>query len=91
VRAADWEPLFIAIDDHARVAFTERIARESFLANAHALFSALNARPWLLTNNGSAFRSRSFKVPCQTLGLKQRFTRPTDVGFKVLGHRPGRY
>jgi transposase InsO family protein len=83
VRGAGWEALFVAIDDHARVAFTEIYPDESqasacrFLANVHAYFSSLNARPKaLLTDNGSAFRSRSFKAACQALGLKQRFTQP---------------
>jgi transposase InsO family protein len=30
----------------------------------------------LLTDNGSAFRSRSFKATCSQLELKHRFTRP---------------
>lgn len=82
-RGAGWEVLFVAIDDHARIAFTELYPDESqasagtFLANAHAYFTALGARPKaLLTDNGSAFRSHSFKRACADLQLKQRFTRP---------------
>jgi hypothetical protein len=51
VHGAGWEALFIAIDDHTRVAFTAIYPDESqesacrFLANSHAYFSALNARP----------------------------------------------
>jgi transposase InsO family protein len=30
----------------------------------------------LLTDNGSAFRSREFKAACIDLGIKHRFTRP---------------
>lgn len=82
-RGAGWEALFVAIDDHARVAFTELYPDESqasacrFLANAHAYFASLSARPKaLLTDNGSAFRSRSFKAACLELGLKHRFTQP---------------
>lgn len=83
VRGAGWEALFVAIDDHARIAFTELYPDESqesacrFLRNAHAYFSSLKARPQaLLTDNGSAFRSRQFKAACETLGIKHRFTRP---------------
>lgn len=82
-RGAGWEVLFIAIDDHARIAFTELHPDESqasanaFLSNAHAYYTSLGARPKaLLTDNGSAFRSHSFKSTCVALELKQRFTRP---------------
>ena len=38
---------------------------------------SLGMRPKaLLTDNGSAFRSRSFKTTCSELKLKHRFTRP---------------
>ncbi|KCV16673.1 integrase core domain protein, partial [Bordetella pertussis B200] len=30
----------------------------------------------LLTDNGSAFRSRAFAALCHELGIKHRFTRP---------------
>jgi transposase InsO family protein len=82
-RGAGWEVLFVAIDDHARIAFTELYPDETqenanrFLGKAHAYFCSLGVRPKaLLTDNGSAFRSRSFKATCGELGLKHRFTRP---------------
>lgn len=82
-RGAGWEVLFVAIDDHARIAFTELYPDETqenanrFLANTHAYFCSLGARPKaLLTDNGSAFRSKSFAGTCARLGLKHRFTRP---------------
>ena len=82
-RGAGWEVLFVAIDDHARIAFTELYPDETqenanrFLANAHAYYCSLGVRPKaLLTDNGSAFRSRSFKTACGELKLKHRFTRP---------------
>lgn len=69
-RGAGWEVLLAAVDDHARIAYTERYPDESrentcrFLANAHACYSALGARPKaLLTDNGSALRARSFGRP----------------------------
>lgn len=82
-RGAGYEVLFVAIDDHARVAFTDLYPDEteesacSFLAKCHAYFSSLGARPkTLLTDNGSAFRAKTFKQTCDTLKLKHRFTRP---------------
>jgi transposase InsO family protein len=82
-RGAGWEVLFIAIDDHARIAFTELYPDEtqenanSFLMKANAYFCSLGVRPKaLLTDNGSAFRAKSFKCKCAELGLKHRFTRP---------------
>jgi len=82
-RGAGWEVLFVAIDDHARIAFTELYPDETqenanrFLANAHTYYSSLGMRPKaLLTDNGSAFRSKSFKATCSELKLKHRFTRP---------------
>lgn len=82
-RGAGWEVLFVAVDDHARIAYTELYPDESqenacrFLANAHAYYCSLDARPKaLLTDNGSAFRAKSFSRVCATLELKHRYTRP---------------
>jgi transposase InsO family protein len=82
-RGAGWEVLFVAVDDHARIAYTELYPDETqenacrFLANAHAYYSSLGARPKrLLTDNGSAFRSNTFGVACTALDLKHRFTKP---------------
>lgn len=82
-RGAGWEVLFVAIDDHARIAFTELYPDETqdnanrFLNHAHAYFCSLGVRPKaLLTDNGSAFRAKSFKATCEALQIKHRFTRP---------------
>ena len=76
-RGARWEVLFIAIDGHARIAFTELYSDETqenanlFLANR------LGVRPKaLLIDNGSAFRSRSFKATYSQIDVKHRFTQP---------------
>ena len=80
---AGWETLFVAIDDHARIAFTDLYPDESqenacqFLQNTVAYYRSLGVRPQaILTDNGSAFRSKSFHATCEALGLKHRFTRP---------------
>ena len=83
VDGAGWEVLFVAIDDHARIAFTDMHADEKspnaaqFLRNAHAYYASMGVQiKRLLTDNGSAFRSREFARVCQDLGISQRFTRP---------------
>ena len=82
-RGAGWEVLFVAIDDHARIAYTELYPDETqenacrFLANAYEYYSSLGAKPKaLLTDNGSAFRAKSFSRACTALELKHRYTRP---------------
>jgi transposase InsO family protein len=82
VDGAGWEFLFVAIDDHARIGFTDMYPDErtpsavQFLRNAYAYFASVGVRlKAVLTDNGSAFRSRGFRDACDQLGLKQRFTR----------------
>jgi len=82
VDGAGWEFLFVAIDDHARIGFTDMYPDErtasavQFLENAYAYYASLGVRlKAVLTDNGSAFRSKDFRRACQSLGLKQRFTR----------------
>jgi len=80
---AGWEYLFVAIDDHARVGFTDMYPDEAkasamqFLQNTVGYFHSLGVRPKrVLTDNGSAFRSKSFAATCRDLGLKHSFTKP---------------
>jgi len=82
VAGAGWEFLFVAIDDHARIGFTDMHPDEratsavQFLRNAVAYFGSLGVRiQRVLTDNGSAFRSRAFRHACRGLGIAQRFTR----------------
>ena len=82
VDGAGWETLFVAIDDHARIAFTAMHPDEKkhqavqFLQDAVAYYGGLGvAIKRLLTDNGSAFRSREFAAACAALGIKHRFTR----------------
>ncbi|VDK99623.1 transposase [Bordetella pertussis] len=88
LRGAGWDFVFVAIDDHARVAFTDIHPDErfpsavQFLKDAVAYYQRLGVTiQRLLTDNGSAFRSRAFAALCHELGIKHRFTRPT-------AHRP---
>ena len=82
VDGAGWEMLFVAIDDHARVAFTQIHPDEkkeqavTFLENAVAYYAKLGVTvKRLLTDNGAAFRSHDFRGACTRLGIKQQFTR----------------
>jgi transposase InsO family protein len=79
---AGWEYLFVAVDDHSRIALTDLCPDEckssaiQFLENTVAYFRSLGVRlRAVLTDNGSAFRSKAFRDACARLGLKQRFTR----------------
>lgn len=80
---AGWEYLFVALDDHARIGFTDMYPDEAkasavqFLHNTVAYFRSLGVRPQrILTDNGSAFRSKDFGKACGLLKLKHTFTRP---------------
>jgi transposase InsO family protein len=82
VEGAGWEMLFVAIDDHARIAFTAMHPDEKkdqavqFLHDAVAYYARLGVPVRrLLTDNGSAFRSRDFARACQALGIQHKFTR----------------
>lgn len=82
VEGAGWETLFVAIDDHARIAFTQMHPNETkpqalaFLRAAVAYYASLGVTiKQLLTDNGSAFRSKDFAGACKELGIKHKFTR----------------
>lgn len=74
--------LFVAVDDHARVAYTAMHPDErapsavQFLRDAVDYFNRLGVTiKRLLTDNGSAFRSKPFKAACEQLGITHKFTR----------------
>jgi transposase InsO family protein len=80
---AGWEYVHVAIDDHSRIAFSAVLPDEKqtsaliFLREAAAYYQRLGIRfRAVLTDNGSAYRSKAFAVECRRLGLKHRFTRP---------------
>lgn len=82
VDGAGWETLFVAIDDHARIAFTAMHPDEKkgqavqFLRNAVAYYAGLGITiKRLLTDNGAAFRSGEFAAACTALGIRHKFTR----------------
>ena len=83
VDGAGWEFAHVAIDDHSRVGFVQMHSNErkdsavSFLLAAVAHYEALGVKvKRLITDNGSAYRSKLFAKTCQALGIKHTFTRP---------------
>ena len=73
----------VAIDDHSRAGFVQmhvdekKMASVDFLKAAVAHYAALGVRiQRVLTDNGSAYRSRLFARTCEALGIKHSFTRP---------------
>lgn len=83
VEGAGWEVAHVAIDDHSRAGFVQMHADErkdsavAFLKAAVAHYAALGVRiKRLITDNGSAYRSRLFARTCEALGIKHSFTRP---------------
>lgn len=83
VDGAGWEFAHVAIDDHSRVGFVQmhpnenKLSAVEFLQAAVAHYQALGVRiKRLITDNGSAYRSRLFAHTCQALGIKHTFTRP---------------
>jgi transposase InsO family protein len=78
-----WEYVHVCIDDASRIAFVEVMADQrkesavTFLKAAVAYYAKLGIRiERVMTDNGSCYRSRSFRAACERLGLRQIFTRP---------------
>ncbi len=83
VDGAGWEFAHVAIDDHSRASFVEMHADErkgsavEFLKASVEHYAAHGVRiKRLLTDNGSAYRSKLFNKTCQALGIKHTYTRP---------------
>lgn len=83
-RARDigWDHVFVAIDDHSRVAFTQiypdetKQSAESFLRAAVGFFERLRVPiQRVITDNGKCFHSALFGAACLELGISQKFTR----------------
>ncbi len=78
-----WEFLHLAIDDATRMVYCELLPDERsvttglFLIRALRWFREQGVRVHrLLTDNGSAYRSRRLRRTCRRLGLVHLFTRP---------------
>lgn len=82
-RHVGWDYVFVAVDDHSRIAFTKIYPDErkesatSFLRAAADHFEALDVPVQrVITDNGPAFRSIAFAEACLERGITQKFTRP---------------
>ena len=83
VRGAGTEYVHVCIDDASRVAYVERLATLAqhdavgFLERAVTWFAAHGVpAQGVMTDNGSAYVSRSFAATCRRLGLRHLRTRP---------------
>jgi transposase InsO family protein len=89
-RGAGWEFLYVAIDDHSRIAFTamypdeKAVSAASFLTQAVAYFQRLGITiRRVLTDNGPCFCSDRFQDTCRQLLItakRTRFYRPQTNG-----------
>ena len=83
VRGIGWEAVHVAIDDCTRLAYAEVLADEQQATTAGFLHRAVRyfARRGIvvrrvMTDNGSAYRSRTFATALATQGLRHLRTRP---------------
>src|SRR6266436_2639618 len=81
-RGAGWEFLYVAVDDHSRIAFTAMLPAEkglsasTFLRQAVAYFAHLGiAVHRVMTDNGPCFCSDRFAACCRELQIKHIRTR----------------
>jgi transposase InsO family protein len=82
-RGAGWEFVHVCIDDASRVAFSQIFPDEkkesavAFLTAALAYYASLGVTVVrVMTDNGSAYRSRAFRKACADAGLKHIRTKP---------------
>ena len=80
---AGWQYLHVAVDDHSRLAYAEVLPSErqedavAFLKRALAWYREQGVSvEALLTDNGSAYRSRAFREARVAAGLAHLHTRP---------------
>ena len=78
-----WEFVHVCIDDASRVAFVQVLADQrkesavAFLQAAVGYYATLGVRiERVMTDNGSCYRSKTFRAACKRLGLRQVFTKP---------------
>jgi transposase InsO family protein len=82
-RGIGWEYLHLAVDDHSRLAYSEILPDEkrgsclTFLFNTLRFFRRHGiAVERVMTDNGSAFKSRRYAKALRLLGIKHKRTRP---------------
>ncbi|WP_414475874.1 IS481 family transposase [Microvirga sp. M2] len=82
-RGTGWEALHVAIDDASRLAYTAILADETqdsalaFLERALAFFARHGVTvERVMTDNGSAYKSRAFRAALAAKGIRHNRTRP---------------
>ena len=82
-RGAGWEFLYVAVDDHSRMAYTamypdeKAVSSIDFLDRATHWFRRFGIHTrQVLTDNGPCFYRLQFGGACQAMGIKHRRTRP---------------
>ena len=82
-RGVGWEYVHLAIDDHSRLAYSEILPDEKrasclrFLFNALRFFRSLGVKvERVMTDNGSALRSRRYAKALRRLKIKHLRTKP---------------
>ena len=85
-RGIGWEYVHVAIDDCSRLSYVEVLGDErgetvaAFLRRALRWFARRGVRiERVLSDNGSAYRSRVVAAACQALRVAQRWTRPVPA------------
>lgn len=82
-RAAGWQHVHVAVDDHSRLAYAEVLSTDraadavAFLRRTVAWYREQGvAVEAVLTDNGTAYRSHRWRDTCAALGLRHLRTRP---------------
>lgn len=82
-RGVGWEFVHVCVDDATRLAYVEVLDDETarsaigFLRRALRFFAAHGVEvEAVMTDNGSAYRSKAHAIACRLLGIKHRRTRP---------------
>jgi len=83
VKGHGWEYVFVAIDDHSRLAHASihpderQTSAVAFLRQAAAHYQRFGVRlQRVMTDNGPCFHARAFGAACRQLGIKHVRTRP---------------
>ena len=83
VKGIGWEYVFVAIDDHSRLAHAsihpneQQTSAVAFLKQAVAHYERFGVRlQRVMTDNGPCFHARAFGAACRQLGIKHVRTRP---------------
>src|SRR3954463_16749858 len=92
-----WEFVHVCIDDASRIAFVQVLSDQrkesavAFLKAALAYYARLGISiERVMTDNGSCYRSKTFRAGCKRLGLRQIFTKPYTPRTKAHLSTAGR-